>query len=97
MAPPNSRLNKDSAAVYKLREMFESNQFTGTEDPKQAWLSHPLFQEHKLSNFRTCYKNIKTEYTNNDSRSKWFFKFYNLSYVCMIYNINIFIYINIFK
>ena len=61
-AMPNHRLRKDSAAVHRLTEKFEKGEITGAEDPKEVWLSDTLFQNHKLSNFRTCYNNVRTRY-----------------------------------
>lgn len=57
--PP--RLTKGSKAVRILRGKFENGAISGQEDPKSVWLSDPVFQGHKLSNFRTFYHNIKKE------------------------------------
>ncbi|MEM6687231.1 MAG: hypothetical protein AAF617_15725 [Bacteroidota bacterium] len=56
---PNNRLTKDSKAVVLLRQKLADGTIKGTEDPKQVWLSEPIFMEHKLNNFRTCYNNIR--------------------------------------
>ena len=67
----NNRLTKDSAAVAKLIEKFEKGEIKGTEDPKSVFLSDPLFQQHKLANFRTFYHNTRAKFGNNQSESKF--------------------------
>ena len=58
-----AELAKDSKAVKLLRGMFEKGQITGNETLKDVWLLSPVFQEHKLQNFRTCYSNLQKEFT----------------------------------
>lgn len=57
----NSRLTKSSKAVSLLYSMFESGQLGKNSDPKPVWLSNPVFMNHKIQNFRTCFNNIKKE------------------------------------
>ena len=69
MLPPtlSMTLSKNSPAVAKLHEKFSSGQLTGKEQPKDVWLSDPIFQQHKLENFRTCYNKVKKEYSTNST------------------------------
>lgn len=57
-----TRLTKTSRAVKLLRSKFETGEVTGREDPKEFWQSEVVFQEHKLTNFRTCYNNIRKDF-----------------------------------
>lgn len=62
---PNNRLSKDSQAVVKLYDLFAKGIINGSEEPKSVWQSDPIFQVHKLNNFRTCYNNIRREVMGN--------------------------------
>ena len=70
------RLTKSSDAVIKLREKLERGELKGTEDPKQVWLSEPLFQMHKIENFRTCWNNLKKEFKNSNSVGMFFSQYF---------------------
>lgn len=71
----NPRLTRDSAASVKLREWLSTGKLTGEEEPKEVWLMDPLFMNHKLANFRTCYNNSRKEkcYPKEDLQKVSFF------------------------
>lgn len=46
-------------AVKLLRTKFVNGEITGRENPKAVWEAEPVFQKHKLTNFRACYNNMK--------------------------------------
>ena len=57
----NSRLTRDSKAVVLIQELLASRKITQSTERKTVWLTDPIFQAHKLANFRTCFNNIKRE------------------------------------
>lgn len=57
----NARLTRDSKAVVLIQELIASGKINQSTEPKAVWLSDPIFQAHKLANFRTCFNNIKKE------------------------------------
>jgi len=59
MAP---KLTAKSPARKLLLQKFVQKELNGTEDPKDVWESDPIFMEHKLSNFRTHYNNLRNQY-----------------------------------
>lgn len=82
-------LSQNSEAVVRLREKLSSGELSGTETPKQAWLSDVLFQQHKLDNFRTCYNKMKEQY-KSEAHSKFNFLslIFNLSDFILFYNLS---------
>lgn len=64
----DKKLTKKSDAVRYLHSLFEKKIITGKEDPKAVFLMSSLFQRHKLSNFRTCYNQIRREFFNLNSK-----------------------------
>lgn len=71
MSSKSAVLSKNSEAVIRLHEKFESGELSGDETPKQVWLSDTAFQRHKLDNFRTCYNNMKFKFQNIGDNSKF--------------------------
>lgn len=63
MKRPDNRSKRSSPADVRLRKMFEKKELIVVEDPKQAWLADPLFQQHNLANFHTCYKSMRQDYS----------------------------------
>lgn len=61
----NSRLTKGSKAVSLLYSLFQSGKLGRDSEPKPIWLSNPLFMNHKIQNFRTCFNNVKKEFFSN--------------------------------
>ena len=57
------KLFKGSKAVLLLRAKFERGEIAGKESSKSIRESESIFKEHKLSNFRACFNNMKREYT----------------------------------
>lgn len=53
------KLTANSAARKLLVQEFANGEITGDEDPKDVWESDSIFQQHKLSNFRTHYNNLR--------------------------------------
>lgn len=55
----------------------------GSEDPKSDWISDPVFQNHKLANFRTCYPNIRAKYLSASDGEFIFFPFLYIKFTAL--------------
>eukprot|EP00737_Agarophyton_chilense_P000821 gb/GEZJ01000912.1/.p3 GENE.gb/GEZJ01000912.1/~~gb/GEZJ01000912.1/.p3 ORF type:complete len:139 (+),score=13.15 gb/GEZJ01000912.1/:75-491(+) len=59
------RLSESSAAVKRLRPMFENGEITGDEAPADVYRIYSLFRPFKLSTFRIRYGKIRDERRKN--------------------------------
>ena len=57
MPSTTPKLTAKSPARQILASKFRSGEITENEDLKDVWLSEPIFQHHKLNNFRKHYNN----------------------------------------
>lgn len=57
----NEMLTKSSKAVILLYKKFCTGEISITDNAKAVWGSNPVYQVHKLDNFRTNFNRIKSE------------------------------------
>lgn len=57
-----TRMDESSAAVKKLRKMFQEKKITKHSAPVEIYEQHECFKSHKLDNFRTKLNKLKKEY-----------------------------------
>ena len=56
------KFTRSSPAMLLLASKFEKGEPTGSEDPKDVWLSEPTFTEHKLATFKTHYNKVRKDF-----------------------------------
>lgn len=62
------KLTANSPARLLLLQKFLNGDIRGDEDPKEVWQSEDVFMEHKLSNFRTHYNNMRRNPPKKDGK-----------------------------
>lgn len=87
----NNRLTRDSQAVVKRIALFSDGKISASAEAKAVWLSDPVFQAHKLHNFRTCYNNIRKDFMEGKPESIFYQFIFFIFIFSQIHNSNLFL------